>query len=143
MCDDKVFRERDSKTVAEIAVFLHEYYRGFELADLKRMGDGLCDDFAGLFRIPSRSADLLLYDKKSILEGSAQAFEAYAGRNPMMKVTHLNVWPRPNSNEEAMASYELDLYLDGALVGVALVVADLRNEDGEWRLSRLYENKRR
>ncbi len=141
MANDKKTGFRDPDLVATIAFFLTDFYQSFERADLQRMADGLSEDFSALFYLPSQSQDLVPFNKKSILEGCAHAFAAYAGRNPQMKVSHLNVLTR--SDEEAIAFYELDFCLDGKLVEVALGIADLRIENGKWKMLRLYENKRR
>jgi hypothetical protein len=125
----------------EIEAFLHEYYRGFALDDLARMEAGMTEDFTAIFIIPSQSSEPLAFDKKAIMDGYAQAFSLYRGRAPTMHISNIVVIPR--SEHEALASYTMDFSLEGRWRNDALAIADLRRESGQWKISRLYENKRR
>ncbi|MCL6642371.1 MAG: nuclear transport factor 2 family protein [Candidatus Bipolaricaulota bacterium] len=125
----------------EIEAFLHEYYRGFALDDLARMEAGMTEDFTAIFIIPSQSSEPLAFDKKAIMDGYAQAFSLYRGRAPTMRISNIVVIPR--SEYEALASYTMDFSLEGRWRNDALAIADLRRESGQWKISRLYETKRR
>lgn len=127
--------------VDEVAAFLGEYYRGFELADLNRMDAGMSADFTATMLIPSRGDAPMHYDRAALLEGLRQAFEYYAGKRPRMEIRDVRVLPR--SRDEAVAFFAMHFHQDGRFVDAALSIADLRREDGRWKLYRLYENKRR
>ena len=127
--------------------FLHEYYKIFEISEQDQTkarelaAAGLTDDFTAIFHIPSQKKELLHFDKKSIVEGFANAFALYQGRHPVMTVTNIKVLRR--SEDEAVVSYQMNFYLEGQLRNDALAIADVRREGGSWRMYRLYENKRR
>lgn len=88
--------------VDEVAAFLGEYYRGFELADLNRMDAGMSGDFTATMLIPSRGDAPMHYDRTALLEGLRQAFEYYAGKQrPRMEIRDVRVLPR--SRDEAVA----------------------------------------
>jgi len=125
----------------EIEAFLHEYYRGFALDDLARMEAGMTEDFTAIFIIPNQSSEPQVFDKKAIMDGYAQAFSLYRGRAPTMRISNIVVIPR--SEHEALASYSMDFSLEGQWRNDALAIAELRRESGQWKISRLYENKRR
>lgn len=127
--------------VDEVVAFLGDYYRGFELADLDRMEAGMSADFTATLVIPGRGDAPIHYDRAALLDGLRQAFAYYAGKRPRMEIRDVIVLPR--SRDEAVAFFAMHFHQDGRFVDAALSIADLRREDGRWKLSRLYENKRR
>ena len=127
--------------IQEIEAFLHDYYRGFTLDDLAHMEAGMTEDFTAIFIIPSLSGAPQVFDKKAIMEGYVQAFSLYRGRSPAMHISNIVLVPR--SEHEVLAAYTMDFYLEDRWRNDALAIADLRLEAGQWKIYRLYENKRR
>ncbi len=129
----------------QVEKFLHDFYKIFEMSEkdkegaLQRAASELTEDFNAIFYIPSQKKELLNFDKKAIIEGFGQAFDLYKGKKPVMKIANVVVLPRGES--EAVAFFQMDFYLEGNLKNKALSIADLRYEDGGWKMYRQYENK--
>jgi hypothetical protein len=131
----------DAEVTKQVEAFLHEYYKGFELEDVNRLTRGVTEDFTGVFYIPRRKKDPILFDKRGIMEGFTQAISLYKGKSPQMKISQIVVVAR--SENEAAASYKMDFYLEGEWKNAALSISDLRREGTGWKIYRHYENKRR
>lgn len=125
----------------EVESFLREIYRSFERHDFAPMEAALAPEFTATFFIPSQGAGPIQYDRQGLIDGLRSARDYYAGRQPKMELASFVVLAR--SRDEAIVSFAMHFYLAGEWRGDALAIADLRRETGAWRLTRLYESKRR
>lgn len=100
------------------------------------------DDFQGWLYMP-RVGELERYDAVRIREGNQQAAEYYNGRNIQFVYSGLTVMPQ--SCNEAAASFEITFHDkdNGAIVRALALEVWRKENDGEWRLIRWYEEKGR
>lgn len=126
--------------VSEKVFKMMELHCRFSEGMYEEMNSLYSDDFQGWLYMPRVDA-LEQYDAHGIKEGNRQAADYYKGKNIQFVYSGLSIIPQ--SHSEAAASFEITFHdKDNAVIVRALALEVWRKEnDGEWRLIRWYEEK--